>query len=72
MATTIQISKKLKEEIDKRKLVSAESYEDVLWDLLEDSMELNKETIKEIEEGRKDYKKGKFFTLDQVKEEARL
>ena len=58
--TTIQISNELKQKLNDKKIRDSESYEDVLWDLLEDSMELSKETISEIEQGRKDYKKGKF------------
>ncbi len=70
--TTIQISKKLKAEIDNRKFVKAESYEEVLWNLLEDTAELSKETEKEINEARKEFKKGKFYTFEQVKKEAGL
>ncbi|MCH7902713.1 hypothetical protein IIC68_03085 [archaeon] len=70
--TTIQISNELKQKLNDKKIRDSESYEDVLWDLLEDSMELSKETISEIEQGRKDYKKGKFYTLSQVKKEAGL
>ncbi len=72
MATTIQISGGLKEVLSKRKIHESESYEELLWDLLEDSMELSKETKKEIEQARKDFKKGKFFTLEEVEKEAGL
>ena len=44
MATTIQISEELKKELTKKKLYTAESYEDVIWDLMEDTMELSDET----------------------------
>lgn len=47
MVTTIQISEKLQEKLKKRKLYDNESYEEVIWDLLEDSMELSEETKKE-------------------------
>ena len=53
------------------KMHSKESYEDIIWDLLEDRMELSKETKKSLAEYEKNVKKGKvkFKTLDQVKKE---
>lgn len=72
MATTIQISKTLHTALKKKKMHENESYEELIWNLLEDSMELNEETIKDIKEGLKDFKKGKFYTLEQVKKEAGL
>lgn len=70
MATTIQISKTLHNALKKKKIYENESYEELIWSLLEDSMELNEETKKDIEQGRRDFKKGKFYTLEQVKKEA--
>ncbi len=70
MATTIQISKELHNSLKKRKLSPSESFEELLWDLLEDSLQLNDETKKEIEQARKDYTKGKFYTIEQVEKEA--
>ena len=72
MATTIQVSEKLKKALTERKSFDKESYEDIMWDLLEDSMELSKQTKQEIREARQEIKKGKFKTLSQVKEELGL
>lgn len=72
MVTTIQVSDKLKEKLSKRKLYDTESYEDIIWDMLEDSMELSEETKKDIEKARKEIKKGKGKTLGQVKKELGL
>ena len=69
MATTIQITDKLQSELTKRKFFEKETYEEVIWDLIEDSSEINEETKKEIEEARKEIKKGKYSTLEQVKKE---
>lgn len=69
MATTIQISKHLQEELQKRKIVDKESYEEVIWDALEDAMEINNETKKEIEKAREEIKQGKFRTHAQIKKE---
>lgn len=69
MDTTIQISKDLRKELQNRKFSSKESYEDVIWDLLEDTMELSEETKRDIAEARKEIKQGKTKTLAQVKKE---
>ena len=72
MATTIQVSNDLVEELRTRKMYSKESYEDVIWVLLEDSMELSEETKRRIEKARKEISKGKFYTHEQVKKELKL
>ena len=72
MATTIQISKNLQEELNKRKLFERETYEEIIWDMMEDSMELNEQTKKEIDESRKQIKEGKYHTLEQAKKKLGL
>ncbi|MBS3122475.1 hypothetical protein J4434_06355 [Candidatus Woesearchaeota archaeon] len=67
MATTIQVSEQLVETLKKRKQYDKESYEEVIWNLVEDTMEINEETKKEIEQARVDIKAGKFYTHEQVK-----
>ncbi len=67
MATTIQISEKLQTELNKRKFSERESYEEVIWDMVEDTLEVNEETKKEIAEARKEVKAGKLHTLAEVK-----
>lgn len=67
MVTTIQISVDLQNELSKRKLLERETYEEVIWDLIEDTMEINEETKKELAEARKEIKLGKFHTFEQVK-----
>ncbi len=69
MATTIQISEELQQELSKRKFVEKETYEEVIWAVLEDTMELTEQTKKDIEEARKEYKQGKFKTLEQAEKE---
>ena len=56
MITTIQISDKLKKELARKKLSNRETYESIIWDLLEDTIELNEITKEEIKESRKDIK----------------
>ncbi len=72
MATTIQISEKLLKELKQRKLYEKESYEEMIWNLIEDSMELNEQTKKEIEISRKEIKEGKVHTLESVKKRLGL
>ena len=72
MATTIQVSEKLQENLKKRKLYDNESYEDVIWDLLEDNMELSEETKRNILESEKQSKEGKTKSLEQIKKELGL
>lgn len=72
MATTIQVSEKLKEKLNKRKLYDNESYEDIIWDLLEDSMELSEETKKNIAQAEKEIKEGKGKSIEQVRKELGL
>jgi predicted transcriptional regulator len=72
MATTIQISSDLLQELKIRKLYNKESYEEIIWDLLEDSMELSQETLTRIEKAKKEIEKGNFLTHEQVKKELGL
>lgn len=72
MVTTIQISEELKENLAMRKLDSKDRYEDVIWDLLEDTMELSDQTKKDIAKARKEIKEGKCSTLAQVKKDLGL
>jgi len=67
MDTTIQISKDLLETLKKRKFAARESYEEVIWDLLEDTMELSEQTKKNIGEGRKQIAQGKTISLAEIK-----
>ena len=69
---TIQISKELKEELDKRKIYDEDSYEEVIWDLIENTMELSEETKRDIEKAQKDIKEGRVYTLEQVKSKLNL
>ena len=70
--TTIQISKSLLEELKSRKSYSKESYEDIIWDLLEDTMELSEETLADIKIAEKEISEGKVYTHEEVKKELGL
>jgi predicted transcriptional regulator len=49
-----------------------ESYEAVIWDLLEDTMELSKETKKHIKLAEEDIKAGRVYAHEKVKKELGL
>ena len=72
MATTIQVSEKLKKKLEEMKIHPKESYEDVIWDLIEDRMEISKDLLKEIEEAKKEVEKGKYTTLEELRKKAGL
>ena len=71
MATSIQISEELKKVLSKKKLSERETYENIIWNLLEDNLELNEQTKKELGESRKEIKEGKTTTLEQLKKELK-
>lgn len=70
VTTTIQISKDLLEMLKSRKMYDKESYEDIIRDLLEDTMELSGQTLANIRKSEKDIRAGGVKTLAEV--EARL
>ena len=69
MPTTIQVSEKLQKELIKRKMYDKETYEEVIWDLVEDTLELDEDTKKEIAQARQEIKEGKYHTMEEVKKE---
>ena len=72
MITSIQISEELKKVLSKKKLSERETYENIIWNLLEDNMELNEQTKKELKASRKEIKEGKIITLNKLKEELSI
>ena len=59
MVTTIQITEDLQKELSKKKIYEKETYEEVIWSLIEDTMKINAETKKEIREAREEYQQEK-------------
>jgi predicted transcriptional regulator len=72
MATTIQVSEELVKELKGMKIYDKESYEEVIWDLIEDTKELSEGTKRDIEEARKDFAEGRVYTHEEVKRELGL
>ncbi|MBI2129552.1 hypothetical protein HYU07_04900 [Candidatus Woesearchaeota archaeon] len=67
MTTTIQISNNVKTILESMKLFKRDTYNEIIERMLEDDLELNEKTKKEIEEARKRIKAGKFITHEEVK-----
>lgn len=72
MGTTIQISDGLLERLKAMKISNRESYENLIWDLVEDSMELSEETKRNIAQSEKEIREGKTVSLEQVKKRLKL
>lgn len=66
METTIKISQDVKLMLDRMKMHQRETYNDLIELMIEDNLELNEKTKKEIEEARKRIAKGEFYTEEEV------
>ncbi|MBS3085952.1 hypothetical protein J4225_04700 [Candidatus Pacearchaeota archaeon] len=71
MDTTIQVSKELLEKLAVMKMHEKESYESIIWDLIEDRMEFSEETKKNIAKSEEEIKARKTISLEQIKKTAR-
>jgi predicted transcriptional regulator len=72
MVSTIQVSSELMNALKQRKMYDKESYEDIVWDLLEDSMELSEETKLHIARAENDIVRGRVYTHEQVKKKLKI
>jgi len=72
MATTIQISDNIKKTLEKMKLFDRDTYNDIIGRMIEDDLELNERTKKEMQEARNRIKSGKFLTHEEVKKKLNL
>jgi predicted CopG family antitoxin len=71
-STTIQISSDLQQELNKMKLFNRETYEEVIWNIIEDTKELSEQTKKDIALSRKEISEGKFVTLSDLKKKYNI
>ncbi|MBU3912526.1 MAG: hypothetical protein KKB21_02125 [Nanoarchaeota archaeon] len=67
METTIQISKELLGKLAVMKMHEKESYENVIWDLIEDRMEFSEQTKINIAKSAEEIKQGKTISLEEIK-----
>ena len=54
------------------KMHEKESYEEIIWDLIEDRLEFSDETKKNIEESERDIREGRTHKWEDIKKEFRL
>lgn len=66
--TSIRISLDLLNTLKKFK-EEGDSYEEVIWDFIEPHLELSEQTKRDIELSKKEYERGNFVTLEEVKKE---
>ena len=71
MDTTIQISRQLLERLAKMKMHEKESYESIIWDLIEDRLELSKETKRNLANSEVEIKAGKTISIEEIKRKMR-
>ncbi|MBS3055130.1 MAG: hypothetical protein J4452_01415 [Candidatus Aenigmarchaeota archaeon] len=75
MATTIQLEEKTKAKLDNLKIHPRDTYNKVIERLItisDDEGELSEETIRHIEQSLEDIKKGKIYTLEEVRKKLKL
>ncbi len=70
--TSIRISKQILELLKSMKTYPKESYDEVIWELIEPNLELNDATKQNIAESISEYEKGDYFTLEEIEEKYGL
>lgn len=68
MDTTIQVSGELLGRLKQMKVYTKESYESIIWDLIEDRLEFSNETKNNIESSQKDIREGRTISLEKIKQ----
>ena len=69
--TTIRVTDELHKALSGLR-ASNESFEDLIWDLIEPYLELSPQTKRNIVQSLKEYERGEIYTLDEVKERLGL
>ncbi len=67
MDTTIQISSELLEKLRNMKVYTKESYESVIWDLIEDRLEFSHQTKANLIRSEDDLKEKRTVSLEEIK-----
>jgi predicted transcriptional regulator len=69
MPTTIQISDNVKKTLDRMRIFRRETYNEIIENMIEDNLELNEKTKKELEERRNS---SEFIDISSVEREFGL
>ena len=72
MDTSIQISKELLNKLRVMKIHEKESYENIIWDLIEDRMEFSEQTKRNLAKSEKEIKEGKVHKWEDVKRDLKI
>jgi predicted CopG family antitoxin len=70
MDTTIQISNELLQRLKAMKISHTESYESIIWDLIEDRLEFSKQTKENLVKSEKEIAEGKTISLEKLKKKV--
>lgn len=68
MDTTIQISGELLGKLKQMKIYTKESYESIIWDLIEDRLAFSNETKSNIKSSEEDIRMGRTISLERIKQ----
>ena len=71
MDTTIQISQELLNKLRVMKMGEKESYENIIWDLIEDRLKFSEETKRNIAKSEEEIRTGKTISLEELKAKMR-
>jgi predicted transcriptional regulator len=72
MDTTIQVSRELLEKLAIMKMHEKESYESIIWDLIEDRASFSEQTKKNIAEAEEDIKRGRVHKWEDIVKELKI
>ena len=67
METTIQVSNELLKQLKEMKINTKESYENIIWDLVEDRLEFSRQTKANLAKSEEDLKEGRTISLEELK-----
>jgi predicted CopG family antitoxin len=70
MDTTIQISNELLQRLKGMKIANTESYESIIWDLIEDRLEFSKQTKENLAKSEREIAGGKTISLEELKKKV--
>ena len=72
MDTTIQVSKELLNKLMIMKVSKKESYENIIWDLIEDRMEFSKQTKNNIALSEREIRERKTISIENIKKRLKM
>ena len=71
METTIQVSHELMDRLKLMKMQGKESYENIIWDLIEDRLEFSNQTKINLLMSESEIKTGKTISIEKLKQKIK-